>query len=284
MKKQISLLFIIVFSSLILKAQGNSISQLLDNFDNHPEYTLVAAHRAAHLNYAENSRSAIEEAIRLNIDIVELDVRETKDHELVIIHDRTVDRTTNGKGKVKDLTLKELKSLSLLHDKKTTSDRMLTFEEALKETKDKIIMDIDFKAEGKKALNKAIALLQKYQMTDQVLFYIYDNYKLISYLHKKCPDMRIMPRAYNPENVDQILKHKNFNAIHVDFKFYSDDLCERILKDNKRVWANALGKYDEMEQNNKNGYDEITKKKINVIQTNYPEELLKYLKDHHLHP
>ena len=71
----------------------------------------VAAHRGFSGEYPENTMLAFKEAIKLGVDQIETDVRITKDNELVLIHDSTLERTTNGSGKVCDYTLSELKQL-----------------------------------------------------------------------------------------------------------------------------------------------------------------------------
>ena len=71
----------------------------------------VAAHRGWSTLYPENTALAFKKAIEIGVDQIETDVRITLDGELVCIHDATVDRTTNGKGKVCEKTLAELKTL-----------------------------------------------------------------------------------------------------------------------------------------------------------------------------
>lgn len=73
--------------------------------------TEIVAHRGSRINRPENTLAAFEEAIRVGADGIELDVHLSKDGEIVVIHDETVDRTTNGTGQVKDMTLAELKQL-----------------------------------------------------------------------------------------------------------------------------------------------------------------------------
>ncbi|WP_059172150.1 glycerophosphodiester phosphodiesterase [Bacillus sp. FJAT-27445] len=73
--------------------------------------TKIFAHRGSKGTHPENTLEAFREAIRLGVDGIELDVHLSKDGELVIIHDETVDRTTNGSGNVRDMTVEELKSL-----------------------------------------------------------------------------------------------------------------------------------------------------------------------------
>lgn len=72
---------------------------------------IIIAHRGFSGRYPENTLRAFKEALRLRVDAIETDVRSTKDGALVIIHDDTVDRTTDGSGYVKDLTLDEISKL-----------------------------------------------------------------------------------------------------------------------------------------------------------------------------
>ena len=68
-------------------------------------------HRGAAGYCPENTFASFNKALDLGVDYLEIDVQMTKDGELVVIHDTTVNRTTNGKGKVKDYTLKEIQNL-----------------------------------------------------------------------------------------------------------------------------------------------------------------------------
>jgi glycerophosphoryl diester phosphodiesterase len=69
------------------------------------------AHRGASGYAPENTFSAFEKAVEMKADYIEIDVQRSRDGELVIIHDTSVDRTTNGTGAVKDLTFEQLRSL-----------------------------------------------------------------------------------------------------------------------------------------------------------------------------
>ena len=71
----------------------------------------VVAHRGYRGSYPENTLVAFEAAIRANTDMIELDVSLTRDRIPVVIHDNTLDRTTNGSGPVSEHTLAELKEL-----------------------------------------------------------------------------------------------------------------------------------------------------------------------------
>ena len=111
-------------------------------------YVFVAMHRGDWRNYPENSRDAILSCIKLGADIVELDARMTKDGHFVLLHDDRLDRTSNGKGKVKDHTLAEIKKLKLKANQggknaAVTDYEILTLEEALALTRGKILVNID---------------------------------------------------------------------------------------------------------------------------------------------
>ncbi|MES3038971.1 MAG: glycerophosphodiester phosphodiesterase family protein [Bdellovibrionota bacterium] len=93
----------------------------------------ILAHRGASSSFPENTVSALSAAVRLGAQGVEFDVRVSKDNQLVLMHDSSVDRTTDGEGEVKNLTLKQLKHLDAGHwkNKSFKGERVPTFAEAL---------------------------------------------------------------------------------------------------------------------------------------------------------
>ena len=93
----------------------------------------LCAHRGASETHPENTIPAFMEAIAAGAQMIEFDIQLTKDSALVIMHDETVDRTTNGKGKVSELTLAEIRQLDAGSKKgaQYAGTRVPTFEEAL---------------------------------------------------------------------------------------------------------------------------------------------------------
>ncbi len=73
--------------------------------------TKIFAHRGSKGTHPENTLASFKEAVRVGSDGIELDVHLTKDGQLVVIHDETVDRTTNGTGEIRNLTLAEIKAM-----------------------------------------------------------------------------------------------------------------------------------------------------------------------------
>ena len=114
---------------------------------NNPEsdYVVVISHRGDWRNYPENSIPAIESIIRMGVDMMELDVKMTKDSVLVLMHDKTIDRMTNGKGKVSDITYDSLMTFKMkrAHNVATDSIKVPTLREALLCCKDRILVNVD---------------------------------------------------------------------------------------------------------------------------------------------
>ncbi|MCK0144835.1 glycerophosphodiester phosphodiesterase family protein [Arenibacter sp. F26102] len=279
-----TIFILLLFLSLSSLAQETKLGSILYDYHNNPEQVLVAAHRATNPNYPENSLAAIAESIRIGVDIVEIDIRKSKDGELVIMHDKTIDRTTNGTGKVEDFTLAELKEFKLKLGNDITNEQMPTFEEVLQLTKGKMLLDVDFKLEGEAAVKQTFELIEKYGMEDQILFFLYDYPETTQY-QKLNKDIKIMPRAYSKKDIRAIRKLEDISIIHIDESYYKKGTMRRTIKAGYRVWINALGKYDEMERQMKDsGFDALlTRKYVNVIQTDLPEELLNYLRKRNLH-
>ena len=112
--KLITILFVILSLNLTacshqpsdLNRNRNHLKEITDNLKNSTNnYVLVAAHRGDWRNAPENSIQAIKNCIEMGVDMVEIDVRMTKDSALVLMHDNTIDRTTTGEGKVSEWTL-----------------------------------------------------------------------------------------------------------------------------------------------------------------------------------
>lgn len=85
----------------------------------------IYAHRGNKSEYPENSLAAFQSAVKLGVEGIELDVHLSKDNEMVVIHDETLDRTTNKSGEVQTLTLAELKQANLLNVDGSVSEELL---------------------------------------------------------------------------------------------------------------------------------------------------------------
>lgn len=122
---------------------------------------LKIAHRGASAYEPENTLRSFKLAFDMKADMIELDVRMSKDGHLVVIHDRTVDRTTNGHGYVKDMALAELKKLDA-----GKGEKIPTLEEVIELGAKKTKFAVEIKERGTE--KKAVSLIKEYNLLDDV--------------------------------------------------------------------------------------------------------------------
>ncbi len=124
---------------------------------------LVIAHRGASYYEPENTLRAFNKAVEYGSRIIEFDVRRTKDDKLVVIHDKTLDRTTNGKGLVSSKTFDELRSLDA-----GKGEKIPLLEEVISNFKNKTKFVIELKEEGME--EQMLSLINNYSVKDDVFF------------------------------------------------------------------------------------------------------------------
>ena len=276
--KTLNLIFLFLIAQFAVIAQQSDLKWIKKEFHNPKSETiLVAAHRGAHIGNCENSLLSTQKSIEIGVDIIELDVKVTKDGVPVLMHDGTINRTTNGTGKVSDYTLEELKKFRLKSWLGILTDEQIpTFEEVLNLAKGKIMIDIDMKTGDYEAI---VEVVKKTKTGDQV-FYFDNDYEQLENIVKLDPKAMIMPRAYSYEMADSALKIFNPPIVHIDPKFYDEKVCTLLRNHNARIWINSLGELDaRMRYGDMKGtFEGLTKYGANVIQTNEPEMLLEYLR------
>ena len=151
------------------------------NFCKGDNFTVIA-HRGASAYYPENTLPSFEGAIAMGTDMVELDVQLSSDNEVVVFHDEKISRCTDGRGKIADHTLAELKKLDAgsWYDKKFKNARIPTLAEVLGVCKNKIAVNIEIKTEavGKMFFGgieeKCIKIVEQSGMRKHVVFSSFD--------------------------------------------------------------------------------------------------------------
>ena len=128
----------------------------------------LVAHRGASDAAPENTLAAIEQALQTPAEFIEIDIHQTKDNQIVLMHDAAVDRTTDGEGNIADLTLAEIKKLDAgsWYNSAYQHERVPTLEEVLQLVKGKRKLLIEIKKGDDYYAgieNQAIALIQKYK-------------------------------------------------------------------------------------------------------------------------
>ena len=155
------------------------------------ERPLVIAHRGFSGVAPENTLAAFEKAIEAGADMIELDVLLSKDGHVVVIHDDTLDRTTNGTGPVDARTLSELQKLDAgsWFSGAFAGQRIPTLEQALQLAKNRILVNVEIKTEGvaEGLAEKALRVVRASGMESQVVFSSF-NPRALEQIRRLAPD------------------------------------------------------------------------------------------------
>ena len=287
---------VVAFTAMAESRTDKLLRELRDPKSN---YVFVIAHRGDWRNFPENSLEAIESAIQMGVDIVELDVHRTADGALVVCHDKTIDRTTNGKGKISELTLDYIRTRNLRAGHKVvTRFKMPTLEEALDVCNGRILINID---KGINYYDQIMDMLVKRNMVDQVIIKSSKSAESMKqFFAKNDKNMLYMPIInYNTKSWG---KHEQlFNDyLKTDLPFVAFEMCwnstlpnenkvfKKVLKSGKRLWVNTLwnsicgGKKADLEDdaavgNEDKVYGKILSFGTSMIQTDRPAMLINYL-------
>jgi glycerophosphoryl diester phosphodiesterase len=184
---------------------------IVNSFDDAKEFyswtsdriPLVSAHRGGpYPGFPENSLEAFENVIQHTSAIIEFDVAITKDSVLVLMHDNTVDRTTNGKGKVIDLTFEEIRSLNLVDKDGAETDFLVpTLEEVLKWGKGKVLFTVDIKRDVPFEMVVEAIKSQQAEPYAAVITYSVESAKKIHNLHS---ELMLSVTIRNEEELEKI--------------------------------------------------------------------------------
>lgn len=259
---------------------------------------IVAAHRGDWRNYPENSLAAIDNAIKMGVDIVELDVQRTKDGVLILMHDTSLNRTTTGKGKISEVTMDSIAKLNLKNGCAIrTIHKVPTLEEALIHAKGKIMINLD---KADRFFDEVYALLKKTGTTNQIIMKGNKSYEKVKeqygdYL-KEVIYMPIvnLDNENAEEQIERFIKDMRPVAFELLYKTDENPLPRKLkdsLKGRTLIWYNTLwdtmaGAHDDDAslQDFDKGYGYlIDVLGARMIQTDRPQFLLDYLRSRNLH-
>lgn len=229
----------------------------------------------------ENSLKALDQAIIAGAEIVEIDVRSTLDGVLVLMHDKTIDRTTNGSGTLSNISYEQLKEYKLKDAKgNVTEESVPTLEEALKQGKGKIYFNLDI-ANKDIPVRKIVSLLQRLHMIDETLLYVSTDRNYASDLQSIDNGLLLHPMVASSEDITyftsrlsgiQVLQLSTSNAI-------SGVLAKEIREKGLLVFSNIVGGNDtNMLAGSYSGLVNMINKRVALIQTDYTELADMYLK------
>lgn len=297
MKKTIFLLIALLATSLAVCAQrSKTLVKELNDFKS--KKVLVVSHRGDWRNAPENSLQAFKNCIDMGVDMIEIDLHKTKDGQLVLMHDNTINRTTDGKGKVSDYTLAELKKLHLRNGMGcVTFHQIPTLEEVLNLSKGKILINID---KGYDYFKDVYVLLEKTGTTDQVVIKSgYDYAKVKADNGDVLNKVIYMPivNLNKPDAEKMIDSYKALKPVAIEccFSQVTPDvlrLLKKVNENGSKIWINSLwpslnAGHDDDRAVELGEPDEtwgwILKQGAALIQTDRPQALINYLKKHKRH-
>ena len=259
-------------------------------------YVVVVAHRGDWRNYPENSIPAIESVIRMGVDVMELDVKMTRDSVLVLSHDWTLNRTTTGSGNISDYTYEQLLAFDLKrgHGIAIPGLKIPTLRQALEVCKDRIVVNVD---QGFDYYDQVLAITEELGMTDQVLIKNGQpldkvQQKMSLHAHK----MMYMPVVSVAGGSDMTTFNSYLaspKAVPIAFELCFDTLddnvkntAKRVLNAGSKVWVNTIWGSLCGDHDDDRAYDSPDPDKVygpildlgtSIIQTDRPEFLIKYL-------
>ena len=236
----------------------------------------VSAHRGASPVAPENTLATFRAALVMEVDYIEIDVRTTKDGQLVILHDGSLNRTTNGTGSVNDKTLAELKQLSAGKGfgERFRDEQIPTLEEVCRLVADwnaghahHTNLYVDCKA---MAPQPVVELLATYKLLANAVFYGSDAVLLA--LKQVAPTARLMPALKNEAELAGKISQLNPYAFDVNWQSLSEALVKQIHQHRVYVFSDALGYFEQPEQ-----YQKAARMGVDVIQTDYVERVYQAL-------
>ncbi len=233
----------------------------------------VWAHRGASGYCPENTMAAFEKAIEMRADGIELDIQETKDGEIVICHDEKINRTSNGKGLIKDFTLTQLREFDFSKGKMQKGfegakiPTMKEVFELIKPTNLTINIELKTGVIFYKGLEeKIIKMTEEYGFMDRVIFSSFNHYSV-----KKIKELRPEAKCgflYMDGTIDMptYCKDHRIDALHPAFyNMQYDGFLENCAKNGIELNVWTINEEDRILRCIKSG--------VNAMITNYPDKV-----------
>jgi len=264
-----------------ISVMGKRINDALDKLVKESGKVWVCSHRGNTYygqkigSIPENSVRAIERAVTAGAQMIEMDVRSSADGALVMMHDATIDRTTDGAGAVADLSLAMLKRFKLkAEDGTVTDDQIPTLEEALLAGRGKIFYELDIKKGVD--IPTVVHLCDSLHMLDRVVFYrgsSKDKAKEITDVNSRAI---VFPYVETVADIDYWAADSRIKLIQVG---YGDATATEIVAAAKAKGMASFTSYisDDILYNNFTNVDNIRNMQYQIILTNYVEMLKPYV-------
>lgn len=264
-------------------------------------YVVVVAHRGDWRGHPENSLPAIESCIRMGVDMIELDLKQTKDSVLVVSHDPTLNRCTTGSGRISDYTYEQILSFNLKagHGIGRPGIKMPTLRQALEACKDRILVNVD---QGYEYYDRVLAMAEELGMADQILIKSGRPWPEVqAKLAEHTTNLLYMPviggaengesplfQGYVSDSRPQLAYELCFGALNENVR----GIATRILDSGAKLWVNTIwaslcGGYEDdaaaAAEDPDQVYGPILDLGTSIIQTDRPAFLIQYLEARNRH-
>ncbi len=234
---------------------------------------IAVGHRGTMKFAPENTLAAFDKAISMGARAIEMDVRMTADGEFVIMHDATVDRTTNGRGLVSGMTLNEVRALdagSWFSDD-FAGERVPTMREALRHLKGRAAVDIDFKAGPGNSAELITRILDEEGYGDGSLVTVFVrawHYRKMKPLPER---YALRPHYLSAEKTSEA-RRAGVDIIGLRRRGWSFSAARAIADNKMALFANVMGRDDGRE-----GFDDALRAGARFIQTDRLDLLAPWL-------
>jgi glycerophosphoryl diester phosphodiesterase len=218
---------------------------------------LRISHRGARAYAPENTLTSFKKALEIGVDAVELDVRKTKDNQLVVIHDADVKRTTNGEGLVSELTLKEIKGFSA-----EGGEKIPTLQEALDFLDKKVKVFIELKEAGVEEQVLSKVNERGLEKNVVIVSFLEDALKKVRELDKGIEIGLIYAKHKNPVKAALELKA---NYLLAFYRFTHTANVQKAHQNGLKVIVWTINKPEEVEEYTAKGVDGIASDKPDIL-------------------
>src|SRR5580692_11565555 len=231
---------------------------------------VAISHRGEHLQRPENTMPAFEEAIRVGADFIEVDVQTTADGKLVLSHDATVDRCTNGTGQVSAMTFDQLEALDagIKKGPEYAGTRIPTFDQVLDLARGKIGIYVDIKNATAQDL---VTHIEGHGMTEHVVMYCRPD--LCKKIQELNPKFKVMPESATVEHSRMLVDLLHPQVIAFGQGDFKPEIIAVAKEAKADIYVDVMGKTDAPE-----GWQAAIDAGATGLQTDRPEPLVEWLR------
>lgn len=229
---------------------------------------IMTAHRGASGFAPENTLASIRKAMEIGADYSELDVQLSKDGKVVLIHDKTLDRTTNGKGPISEWNLADLQTLDagFWFDEKFKDEPLPTLEQVIELVKGKMKLNIEIKVSefNQELADKVVDLVRSEKFKKDCMITSFDQ-PTVEYVRKVAPELKV-GLIFGKDYKDSVFIG-NWQVLSSNEANINEKFMTKAHNAGKHVHVWTVN--DEKEMN------KLIKLGVDGIITNYPDRMKK---------